>query len=376
MLENEFIEREPSALESHGKDIIVTASKASFYTPLMGPTNDDVIKTQLVENANGSKNITMSLRGLLRGGGVKGNTDLEANRDKLKYIYQVITGDILANSIKSQHKKINSKTIAKEFRNEAKEGLADWFSDTINRIRTAKLSANCTNIVSLNAAGEQVETSALEVGDTFNTASITELLNRAENGYEDADGVKHPRIRPYKTEKRNIKGQETEVGFYLIRIGKAAKKTLKEDPLWVAYQETLAQSTQANGEFITSGQIGEFETAIIVSNGNWDDDYEGVVTSKTPDFEDYAGGFSDYAGNGGIETEVNLLLGATAGLQPFAAIPDYLEDSADSGRKMISAIDTFFGFEKAKFMGKTAEEKKLVWHGKDYGVIACVQSIK
>ena len=57
-------------------------------------------------------------------------------------------------------------------------------------------------------------------------------------------------------------------------------------------------------------------------------------------------------------------------MQPFQGIPDYIEDSTDSGRKMMSAIDLWFGFEKTKFIGKTEAQKKLIWHGKDYGVIA------
>jgi len=63
-------------------------------------------------------------------------------------------------------------------------------------------------------------------------------------------------------------------------------------------------------------------------------------------------------------------------MQPFQFVPDYIEDSADSGRKMVLAIDEWFGFEKTKFVGKSTEEKALVWHEKDYGVIAGIATME
>jgi len=371
---NPYVEQDPKVLSGHGKDIMIAASKASFYTAIMGKTNDDIIKTQ-VENHSGKNTVTMSMRALVRGSGVKGNTDLDSNRDQLNFLHQNISGDIIANSIASQHTKINSKTVAQNFRRDANEGLGDWLQDKMDRIRTARLSENCSNVVSFNAAGALVANTALVAGDVFTTKNIDEMLKRAENGWIDGNGIYHPRIRPYKTLKRNIKGQETEVGFYLIRIGAGAKESLQDDPLWIAYQETLAKSTQAAGEFVTSGQLGEYKNAIVASSGNWDSNYEGIITSDLIEYEDYASGFDSYAGAGGVTTEVNLLLGATAGMQPFAAIPEYIEDSLDSGRKMLAAIDEWFGFEKTRYVGKTAEEKKLVWHDKDYGVIASVQTL-
>lgn len=377
---NPYVEFDPKKLQTHAMDIMVAASQASMFTPLLGETNQDIIKTEGAK-FSGSNSVTMTMRGLLRGGGVSGNTDLQDNRDKLQYLHMKVEGDIIANSLLSQHKRIDSKSVAQNFRRDGKEGLSDWLADKMDRVRMSKLAESCTNIAAVKADGTVVAMNeladainGLSAGDTFTTATIDEMLRRAENGWIDHTGARHPRVRPFKTEMKNVKGQNTEVGYFIIKIGTYSAESLGKDPLWLQAQEALTKAN--NSDFFVDGQLGQWKNAILVKRSNWDRDYAGIITSETADYGDYAGGFDMYAGKGGIVTEVNLLLGATAGMQPFQLVPEYIEDSADSGRKMVLGIDEWFGFEKTKFVGKTTEEKALVWHEKDYGVIAGVSTVE
>lgn len=380
MKQNPYVEFDPKKLQEHAMNIMVAASQGSIFTQMMGNTNDDIIKTEDAK-FSGANTVTMTMRGLLRGTGVTGNTNLEDNRDKLQYLHMKVEGDVIANSIMSQHKKIDSKAIAQNFRRDGKEGLSDWLTDKMDRIRFAKLSENCTNIVAVKSSGTVVAmdkiadtTLGLTKKDTFSTATIDEMLKRAENGFIDHSGKRHPRIRPFRTEMKNIKGQTTKVGYYVILVGTQSAEALSKDPLWIQAQESLTNADKSS--FFVDGHLGQWKNAIIIKRSNWDSDYAGVITSSTANYGDYAGGFEMYAGKDGIITEVNLLLGATAGMQPFQLIPEYIEDSADSGRKMVLAIDEWFGFEKTRFMGKTEEEKQLVWHNNDYGVIAGLGTIE
>lgn len=377
---NPYVELDPKKLQQHAMDIMIAASQGSMFTMLMGETNQDIIKTEGAK-FGGANTVTMTMRGLLRGAGVTGNTDLESNRDKLQYLHMKVDGDVIANSLLSQHKKIDSKSIAQNFRRDGKEGLSDWLTDRMDRIRIAKLSESCTNLVAVKADGTVVPmdkiadaTEGLTTGDTFTTASIDEMLKRAENGWTDHNGVRHPRVRPFKTIKKVVNGKETDVGIYVIKIGTNSADSLGKDPLWLQAQEALTKAGKS--DFFVDGHLGQWKNAVIIKRANWDVDYAGIITSETKDYGDYAGGFNQYAGKGGIVTEVNLLLGATAGMQPFQLVPDYIEDSADSGRKIVLAIDEWFGFEKTKFVGKTTEEKALVWHEKDYGVIAGLATVE
>ncbi len=379
---NPYVETDPKKLTEHAMEIMVAASAESIFTPFMGEDNESIIKTEGAK-FDEADSVTMTLRGLLRGKGVKGNENLDTNRDNLEYIHQKVAGDILANSLLSKHKKITSKTIAKNFRRDGKDGLTDWLSDKMDRIRFSRLSENCTNIVATHADGSVIPmdklddaTNGLTTGDKFSTATIDEMLKRAADGYIDANGVRHPRVRPFRTEVKNIKGIPTKVGYYVILVGTESADSLGKDPVFLQAQEALTQADKSS--FFVDGQIGQYKNAIIVKKSNWSYETAGIISSDLDDaeFDDYASGFSQYAGKGGIVTEVNLLLGATAGLQPFQHVPDYIEDSADSGRKMIVAIDEWFGFEKTHYIGKTPAEKKLIWHEKDYGVIAGVATVE
>ena len=374
---NPYVETDPKKLEQHGMDIMVAASAESAFSPsMMGTNNNAIIKTQgaKFDDAN---SVTMTMRALMRGAGVKGNANLDSNRDKLTYLHMKVGGDVMANSVLSEHTKITSKTVAKNFRVDAKDGLTDWYHDKTERVKFAKLSEDCTNIVVVKADGTVVPadkiadtTDGLVAGDRFGSHTLDELLKRAENGYTDANGVRHPRVRPWK--KKVIideNGVKQNKGVYLVLIGTESEDNLGKDAVYLQHQEALANAG-VKDDFYTAGLIGQYKNAIIVKKSNWSADYAGIITSNIEDFEDYAGGFSQYAGKGGIVTEVNLLLGATAAMNPFQEIPDYLEDSEDSGRKMSSALDIWWGFEKTRYVGKTPEEQKTVWHNKDYGVIA------
>lgn len=372
--QNPYVERNPQKLLTSATEIIIAASKKSTFTPLCGDTNDDIIKTQL-EKYSGSNTVEMSMMGLLRGNGVKGNSNLDANRDNLQYLTMKVEGDVLANSIESQHQKITSASIAKNFRKDSNGGLSDWLADRIDRIRFAKLSEKCTNIVVVKANGQVVPASkiadavdGLVKGDLFTTQTADEMLSRAENGYTDENGVRHPPIRPYRTEVKVVNGIEQLVSYYIIFLGPESGKSISEDPVYLQWQDSLTKANKS--DFYLNGLIGQYKNAIFVKKNAWSPEFAGILTSNIDSFEDYANGFTQYSGKGGILTEINLLVGATAGMQPFQGIPDYIEDSTDSGRKMMSAIDLWFGFEKTKFMGKTEAQKKLIWHGKDYGVIA------
>lgn len=377
---NPYIETDPKKLTEHAMDIMVAASAESVFTSFMGEDNDSIIKTEGAK-FDGADSVTMSLRAPLRGKGVKGNQNLDTNRDNLEYIHQRVAGDIIANSILSKHKKISSKTIAKNFRTDAKDGMMDWLSDKMDRIRFGRLSEAASNVVGAKSDGTVVDkaniadtTLGLTSGDKFSTSTIDEMLKRAENGYTDTAGKRHPKVRPFKTEIKNVKGVPTKVGYYLILVGTESEDSLGKDPIYIQAQEAL--TTADKSTFFTDGQVGQYKNAIIVKKSNWCYENAGIVTSDMDDFEDYAGGFSQYAGKGGIVTEVNLLLGATAGMQPFQHIPDYIEDSADAGRKIEVAVDEWFGFEKTHYIGKTVEEKKLIWHDVDYGVIVGLGTVE
>lgn len=373
-LAKEFILQNPLDRVGHGKEITVSYTEQSLWNPFMGTSNDSIIKTELAESKT-DKTVTMHMRGLVRGEGVEGNTNFENNEDTLQYLHQDVSYELWGNSIASKDRRIDSKTAADNFRGDAKDGLSDWARDTSDRIITSRLSSDCTNIVACSSAngfyaGEN-DTSSIKAGDVFNTQAIDQALLRATKGL-DGTGSRHPRIRPYIMKVSENNGIPVYEKYYVMMVGTHSAAQLREDPIWRDEQKYAAQRG-VNHVFFT-GQMGIHNRCIMIDGGAWTKEYAGIMTSESGIYK----GSSDmgiYAGASDIETEINLFLGATAGLLPMDEGFSYYEEDYDYGRKMKVAVDRGWAFEKTRYRGKTLEEKELVWHDKDYGVIAVVNSI-
>lgn len=374
-LAQEFVLSDPLIRQGHGREITVNYTEQSMFNPLMGSSNDAIIKTELVENNGNITTATMHMRGLVRGDGVEGNTDFDDNMDKLQYLSQDVSYEIFGNAIPSRDRRIESKTAADNFRNDAKDGLSDWARDTSDRIIVSRLSQDCTNIVACNAANGFAAgvnaTGAMVAGAFFNTQAIDEAKRRAMMGL-DGVNILHPRVRPYILKVSENNGIPVYEKFYVMMVGTMAAAALREDPIWREEQKYAAERGAGHNFF--TGQLGIHNGVILVDGGAWTSQYAGIMNS---DINAYRGA-SDmgiYAGNGGLKTEINLFLGATAGLLPMDEGFNYYEEAYDMGRKLKIGADRGWAFQKTRYMGKTTEQQSLVWHGKDYGVIAVVSSM-
>lgn len=370
---SDFVLSDPLIRQEHGREITVNYTEQSLFNPLMGSSNDSIIKTELVDKKEATT-VTMHMRGLVRGAGVEGNTDFDSNMDNLQYLSQDVNFEIVANAIPSKDRRIESKTAADNFRSDAKDGLTDWMRDISDRTIISRLSQDCTNIVACDAAAgfdAANVTTGIASGDLFNTQAIDEAVRRASVGVDGA-GVRHPRIRPYIVKVGDNNGIPVYKKLYVMMIGTNAAAQLREDPIWRDEQKYAADRGENNNLF--TGQLGIHNGVILINGGSWTDEYAGIMNSGIGAYRG-ASSMGGYAGAAGNATEINLLLGATAGLLPMDEGVSYYEEAYDMNRKIKIGIDRGWAFQKTRYFGKTEAQKKLVWHAKDYGVIAVVSSI-
>ncbi|DAB40280.1 MAG TPA: hypothetical protein CFH81_08785 [Sulfurovum sp. UBA12169] len=373
-----FAEKDPKVLVGHAKEVMVAATRASAFSSLRGTDDNSIIKTQLEDGK--STIVTMSMVAPLRTLGVRGNTSLDNTEGKIKRMFMDVRGNVIAESDISQNKKLLSRSSWQTFRRDAKNGLAEWRKWLTDCEIFSKLSRDCTKITVVQADGTVSENPAdLAPGDTFGAAHLDAAYSRAKNGYTDAADKRHPKMKPYRVEMGQVKGQTTEVEVFVMLLGTASIEALGQDPLYLEKVKELSDADKEKLPF--AGGIGLYDNKmVIVDKGTWNEEDPGIVRSDTADWTDIngqtIGGFSQYAGTG-VATEVNLLLGAGAGMEPFQAVPDYGEDGTtiDSGRKLKVYVDQFWGFEKFRPQGKTAEEQALAWHDEDYGVQAVIAAV-
>ena len=370
-----FIVQDPSQTVKWGQEATVASTTRNVFNPLMGKSDDHIIKVDIKFKSSEDANIAeMSMRGLVRGDGVQGNTDFDDNTDTLEYLHQEFRLEILGNSIKSKNKKLESGRAVGSFRDEAKLGLADWAADRSARFEFGRLSENCTNIVACKAGGDVYNTngtSPIVAGDYFSTAALDRMLLLATTA-KDSTGARAPKIRPYMVKTINKEGVEIYLQRFVYIAHSEQVEQLVQDPIWKDAQKMARERGDTNP--IVSGEIGTYRGIVVMDGGAWTKEYAGCVSSTTVDLDGVCGNFGIYAGTAGYETRVGLFLGATAGMIAMDSGFNYYEDTYDMGRKMQVAIDRAWSFQKTKFQGITAKQKELVWHGKDYGVIACVSA--
>jgi hypothetical protein len=353
---------------SYGKEVTIAAAEESMWNSLMGTSDQHILKTQLTTESSAGSHM-MSMIGMLEGDGVEGNTDLDSNEDTLSYLHQKVDMELFGNSVKSKKIQISNASVAQNFKGDSKRQLATWGATKADKIVTARLTHGCTNIVpchATNGAGIVNGTASMVAGDIFSTETIRIAKRVATRGVK-VDGTLAPRLRPYLLKREGaIEGVPNVRKVFVMAVGGYSAEQLKNDPLWIESQKFTHNKSLNN---LFTGQLGVFDDVILVDFGTWTKNYAGIMCSDSGDYGHYATGLDAYDGALGLTTELNLFLGATAGLCPMDSGFEYSEDTFDYGKKMGVAISRTWAFDKAKFVGKTALEQKQVWHGQDYGVI-------
>lgn len=343
------------------KDLTVSMMEESKWTQFMGTTNNHIIKTKLHTELSATS--TFRLRGVLTGDGVEGNDDFDTNEEELSQLYQVVSLENFGNSVISGSKtKLLKQVHFIDFITEAKDALHEWGSRKLDVKIYTKLSTACTNIVYCDHHASILATDVV-VGNTLSVADVREARRRAVKGV-DAAGNRVPKLRPIKVIIDDVQGVKVKRKIFLMKVGDDSAISLTNDPLWTELQ-AAAETNNLNSPLFSS-KLGVIDDIIIVNDGTASAEEAGILTSTE---------ITAYAGTG-VKTEINLLLGASAGLMPMDSGFNWYEEKYDKDRKASVGVDRDLGFAKAKFEGATAQEIASVWHQKDYGVVAVVAAVK
>ena len=370
-----FSTTEPKVRKELGKEITKAAFEDSKWAQFIGTGENAIIKSQRENGVNGGS-VTMRMRGLLRGSGVKDGEKFATAMDEIKYLSQVVQIENIGNSVESPQKiKIMKQAQFLNFREEAMDALKEWGTDRFDRKIFGRLSADLTNVVysDINGAYSGVtDGTAMTAADVLSVKDIEEAAKRARNGL-DANGNAVPKLRPFRTVVESNEGVKIKREIYVMMIGGESAQNLKNDPEWTSKQEAAASG--GLNKLLFTGQLGVIDDVVLINAGTQTTEYAGILTSADTTLDGVA--LSGYAGgaSGEFKTEINLLLGATAGLLPMDDGWEYYDEEIDMGRRAQFGIDRDFGFAKARFVGTTSAEQSSIYHNKDYGVIGVVSVV-
>jgi N4-gp56 family major capsid protein len=108
------------------------ALKKTFALQFMGTSSDSLIHIKTEVNKDAGDRITFGLRQQLSGAGISGDNTLEGNEEALVTYTQNVTIDQLRHAVRSAGK-MSEQRVPFTVRDEARDGLADWWSDRIDR---------------------------------------------------------------------------------------------------------------------------------------------------------------------------------------------------------------------------------------------------
>lgn len=309
--------------------------------------------------------------------GARGNVKFNNTEEELKNLSMFVKVDVIQHSVASTES-VTNPTKAKKFQSTATTKLKNWGVRKVDNIYISALSADCTNIV---ACGHHTSgtTNVITKTDKFSLADVSEAKRRAEQGYAyDTTGtrISVPPLLPFMQEENAQKGFFETLSYYVMWLGSDAESDLKSDPNWVNAQKE-AKERGANNPLFT-GSLGFWDGVLLLPFKTANKRLAGILRS-----DGTATGFGNkkkitltgYAGAANIPTEINLFLGAGAGViavdQP-ANFYDWADK--DDPRFAKAGTDKIFGFAKTRYSSVDNDDllEDNEYNNKDFGVIAVV----
>lgn len=257
----------PLAIKKWSPSLMVEALKKTHALQFMGKGKDSLvtIKTDLTDKEGGDR-IRVGIRSQLRGDGVEGDGTLEGNEEALETFYQDVTVNQLRHAVRSAGK-MSEQRVPFTVRDEARDGLADWWSDRIDTWFFNQLCGNTAQAdgryVGFNAtvAPDADHITYHDSGSTAETSisnsSVAKFnLNCIDSAVEKGKVAKNA-LRPIV-----IGGKKHYVMFIHPYQVTSLRKTTTSG-LWQDIQKSALQGGQNTDNPIFTGALGMYNNVVL-----------------------------------------------------------------------------------------------------------------
>jgi len=263
----------PLAVKRWSKGLMKEALKNTHVMQFMGTGTNNVlqIKTELGKE-EGDK-VTFGLRTQLSGEGVSGDGTLEGNEEALTTYDDAVYIDQLRHAVRSKGK-MSEQRVPFTVRDEARDGLADWWAD---RMDTAFFNQACGNTGETNTkyTGMQATSDAstnrlilatssspgneasLSASDTFTLEMIDNAVEVAITGGSAGDQIPLVPIRI---------GKEKKFVMFLHPYQVTDLRTNTATGQWLDIQKAAMSGGAVSKNPIFSGALGEYNGVVLHSN--------------------------------------------------------------------------------------------------------------
>jgi N4-gp56 family major capsid protein len=271
MADTNYGTNHPLAVKRWSKGLMKETLKNTHVMQFMGTSANNIvqIKTELGKDA-GDK-VTFGLRLQLAGDGIAGDGTLEGNEEALVTYDDSVTIDQLRHAVRSKGK-MSEQRVPFTVRDEARDGLADWWADRMdsaffNQVcgntaetdtkRTgmqAAVAPSTNRVIYQNAPTAEVSLSST---DTFTLELIDYAVELAITGGDAGDQIPLVPIRV---------GNEKKFVMFLHPYQVTDLRTNTATGQWLDIQKAAMNGGKVSNNPIFTGALGEYNGVVLHSN--------------------------------------------------------------------------------------------------------------
>jgi N4-gp56 family major capsid protein len=338
----------PLAVSIWAKKLSVEALRQTYFYEFLGRGSGYMIQYRDELGKNAGDRVTFGLRGQLTGAGIQGDGTLENNEEALNVYADTLIIDQLRHAVRSAGK-MSEQRVSFEVREEAKDGLRDWWAD---RLDTCLFNQLCgftaqtdTRYTGNNAAiapdsshifrpNSRTTDQSLTTGDEFNLAIIDTMVARANQfNMAASSGVPMKPLTGPNGRKMWVMFLHDNQVYQLRQSSTAAGS-------WVDYERAKVQGGNMNSPIYKGGDlVGE---------------YNGVVLHRAPRVTN---GVHSTTGAAVANARRAVLVGAQAAMFATGRDDDvgqqdkfsWVEERFDYNNQLGVSAGSIFGLKKTRF---------------------------
>ncbi|WQU04915.1 DUF4043 family protein [Helicobacter pylori] len=341
----------------------------SPFKSITGRGSDRGIRTYAVKNAQPYR---PRLKAQLSGSGVSGNTDFEANYDKLEILSQTIYPEVFGNALPSQIRAYDEIERI-DFIKESCDSLANWMNEERDKRIVASLTNDFTNYLYTS---------------TMSVNTIRKAIFLARNGLKEDNSKAFP-IKPIRADMVSVGDVVVQNTSYIIFLDSYQANQLKKDADFKELRKLYAFANEDKG-ILYQGLLGVIDNCPVVDAGVWNKLNVGMPNStiSESEFKRYInranansivspGELRDKIKNNNNKKEISIgcLIGASSVLLAGSENTNfYIDETKDAGRKSVVGVDCILGVSKAKY--QSSDGVNTPYDNQDFAVIGLVSNME
>ncbi|WP_187834670.1 DUF4043 family protein [Helicobacter pylori] len=342
----------------------------SPFKSITGRGSDRGIRTYTIKNAQPYR---PRLKAQLSGSGVSGNTDFEANYDKLEILSQTIYPEVFGNALASQIRAYDEIERI-DFIKESCDSLANWMNEERDKRIVASLTNDFTNYL---------------YTPTMSVSAIRKAIFLARNGLKEDNSKAFP-IKPIRADMVSVGDVVVQNTSYIIFLDSYQANQLKKDADFKELRKLYAFANEDKG-VLYHGLLGVIDNCPVVDAGVWNKLNVGMPNStiSESEFKRYInkanansivspGELKEKIKNKNKENKeisIGCLIGASSVLLAGSENTNfYIDETKDAGRKSVVGVDCILGVSKAKY--QSSDGVNTPYDNQDFAVIGLVSNME